>query len=121
MTASEMPCAPFSGRGNAPQTVCTASASAAGGWWAPKRTIDPDLVFSNSGQSGMLSRLAERRKITAASAINFECWNTKFKTCFYLTPGCLEICPIPAFFFGRIVGYGEIGSKRVLKRCRSSV
>ncbi len=74
-------CAQISGRDNARQAVCTALAEASGEWWAAKRTIDPGAEFSNSGQSGTLSRLAERRKIAAASAISLECRDMKFKTC----------------------------------------
>jgi hypothetical protein len=34
--------------------------------------LDPELEFSASGQSGMLSRVEDRRKIAVARAINFK-------------------------------------------------
>jgi hypothetical protein len=46
-----------------------------GEWW----TADAEAEFSNSGESGTLSRLAEIRKIAVKSAINFEYLRTRFK------------------------------------------
>ena len=41
--------------------------------------IDPELEFSSSGQSGTLSKVDDKRKITVASATTFDSRETKFK------------------------------------------
>jgi hypothetical protein len=65
--------------------------SGSGAWWTANTAIDAEPVFNNSGQSGMLSRLEDRRKIAAASAINFEYRNTRVKVCFsILLPEAFE-------------------------------
>jgi hypothetical protein len=74
-----MYCVQISGSFSTSQAVRTVSRHSEEEWCTSETEADPEVEPSNSGQSGMLSKVADSKKIAVANAINFETRETKFK------------------------------------------